>query len=119
MLSKLKGVVYTLVGIYESIKIFNRFKPDVVVGVGGYVSGPVVLAAFVKRISRVICEQNSYPGITNRVLSYFAGKVFITYEKSRSFFNEQKIIVERKSNSEEIWYKAITWKQNERKSPRI
>lgn len=90
---KLKGMFYIFVGIYESIKIFAKFKPEIVVGVGGYVSGPVVLAAFIKRIPRVICEQNSVPGMTNKVLSYFAHKVFITFEKSKNYFNDQKTVL--------------------------
>lgn len=93
MLFKLKGLIYTLVGMYESIKIFNKFNPEIVVGVGGYVSGPVVLSAFIKRIPRVICEQNSIPGITNRVLSYFANKIFVTFEKSKPFFNREKTLL--------------------------
>jgi len=79
--------------MYESIKIFNKFNPEIVVGVGGYVSGPVVLSAFIKRIPRVICEQNSIPGITNRVLSYFANKIFVTFEKSKPFFNKEKTLL--------------------------
>jgi UDP-N-acetylglucosamine--N-acetylmuramyl-(pentapeptide) pyrophosphoryl-undecaprenol N-acetylglucosamine transferase len=90
---KLKGVIYALVGMYESIKIFNKFNPEMVVGVGGYVSGPVVLSAYIKRIPRVICEQNSIPGITNRVLSYFANRIFVTFEKSKSFFSREKTLL--------------------------
>ncbi len=110
---KLKGIFFTLVGIYESMKIFGRFKPEVVVGVGGYVSGPVVLAAFIKRIPRVICEQNSVPGMTNRVLSYFANKVFVTFEKSMSFFDEQKTVlagnpIQKKFNLEDLQRKKKT-----------
>ncbi|NIT14011.1 MAG: UDP-N-acetylglucosamine--N-acetylmuramyl-(pentapeptide) pyrophosphoryl-undecaprenol N-acetylglucosamine transferase, partial [Candidatus Dadabacteria bacterium] len=90
---KLKGLLYTFIGIYESLKIFNTFRPDIVVGVGGYVSGPVVLAAFIKRIPRVICEQNSVPGMTNRVLSYLADKVFVSFEKSKTFFDDRKTML--------------------------
>lgn len=90
---KLKGLFYTLIGLYDSLKIFGRFNPDIVVGVGGYVSGPVVLSAFIKRIPRVICEQNSIPGITNRVLSYFADRIFVTFEQSKSFFNKEKTLL--------------------------
>jgi len=90
--ARIKAVLYTLAGIYDSFKIFTRFRPDIVVGVGGYVSGPAVLGAFLKRIPRVICEQNSVPGITNRFLSRFANAVFITFEHSRSYLKNSNII---------------------------
>lgn len=90
--ARIKGIVYTLAGIYDSFKIFASFRPDIVVGVGGYVSGPAVLGAFLKRIPRVICEQNSVPGITNRFLSRFANAVFITFEHSRGYLKNSNII---------------------------
>lgn len=65
-------------------KIFREFKPDAVIGTGGYVCGPVVLYAALKRIPSLIHEQNAYPGITNRILSRFVDEVAISFEESRS-----------------------------------
>ncbi|MBL4819199.1 MAG: undecaprenyldiphospho-muramoylpentapeptide beta-N-acetylglucosaminyltransferase [Deltaproteobacteria bacterium] len=61
--------------VVQSIQILRRFKPDMVIGVGGYASGPVLLAAWLLRYPRVICEQNSVPGLTNRIL----GKLFVEH----------------------------------------
>ena len=60
---------------FEMVKTFNEFKPDVVVGVGGYVSFLPVLVAKLKGIPSVICEQDLSAGISNRVLSFFATKI--------------------------------------------
>ena len=75
-------------GVMESIKIINEFKPNIVVGTGGYVSGPVVLAAHIKKVPTMILEQNVYPGITNKLLSRIADKVGISFEEARKYFPE-------------------------------
>src|SRR5882672_5625029 len=67
----------------ESRRILGRFRPDVVVGVGGYASGPLVLAAALSGYPTAIQEQNSRPGITNRVLGRFVRRVFVAFEEAR------------------------------------
>jgi UDP-N-acetylglucosamine--N-acetylmuramyl-(pentapeptide) pyrophosphoryl-undecaprenol N-acetylglucosamine transferase len=74
----------------ESWRILSRFHPDVVVGVGGYASGPVVLAAWLRRIPTAVQEQNALPGWTNRVLGHVVGAVFIAFEEARPAFPESK-----------------------------
>lgn len=69
-------------GTIEARKLIKDFKPRAVVGTGGYVCGPVVIAASSLRIPTLIHEQNALPGITNRILSYFAGQVATTFEES-------------------------------------
>lgn len=73
-------------------KIIKKFKPDVAVGVGGYASGPVLRAAGKKGVPTLIQEQNSYPGITNRLLAKRAEKICVAYHGTERFFPEEKII---------------------------
>ena len=75
----------------------KRFKPDAVIGTGGYVCGPVVYAAAKKKIPTVIHEQNSVPGLTNKFLSRYVDKVAICFESVRELFPENKVVLDRKS----------------------
>ena len=79
--------------IWQSRQILKRFCPDVVVGVGGYASGPAVVAARMMRIPTAIAEQNAMPGITNRILSKFANLIFVTYAQTQEWFPQSKVIV--------------------------
>jgi UDP-N-acetylglucosamine--N-acetylmuramyl-(pentapeptide) pyrophosphoryl-undecaprenol N-acetylglucosamine transferase len=72
-------------------KIIKDFKPDVVVGVGGYASGPLVKAASRLRIPAVLQEQNSYPGITNKLLAPKASKICVAYDGLEKYFPKEKI----------------------------
>lgn len=73
--------------------IVKRFKPDVVIGVGGYASGPIVRAAAKKGIPILIQEQNSFPGLTNRILGKKADKICVAYEGMERFFDKSKIFL--------------------------
>ncbi len=75
----------------RSLAIVRRFRPDVVLGVGGYASGPVVLAAALSGYPTAIQEQNSVPGFTNRALGRLAHVVFVAFEDARRFFPERKV----------------------------
>lgn len=77
----------------QSRKIIKKFRPDVVIGVGGYASGPVVMMARLMRLPTAILEQNSIPGLTNKILGKFARNVFLSFEESRRFFRNKKIIM--------------------------
>jgi UDP-N-acetylglucosamine--N-acetylmuramyl-(pentapeptide) pyrophosphoryl-undecaprenol N-acetylglucosamine transferase len=72
--------------------VMKNFSPDVAVGVGGYASGPMLFMASQKGIPTLIQEQNSYPGITNKILSKKAAKVCVAYENMDRFFEGNKII---------------------------
>jgi UDP-N-acetylglucosamine--N-acetylmuramyl-(pentapeptide) pyrophosphoryl-undecaprenol N-acetylglucosamine transferase len=76
--------------IYAS-NIVRRFKPDIVIGVGGYASGPIVHAAAKRGIPTLIQEQNSYPGLTNRILAKKAKKICVAYEGMEKYFEKSKI----------------------------
>lgn len=80
-------------GLAQSLAILRREKPDVVVGTGGYVSGPAVLAAWMMRIPSLIHEQNALPGATTRVLSSIASRVAVTYDESSRYLARKSRVV--------------------------
>ena len=87
----LKALIALPLAFIESFRILARQKPDVVVGVGGYASGPVVLAAWLMGIPTAIQEQNALPGLTNRLLGRVVRVVFTAFEGARRFFPEKKV----------------------------
>lgn len=74
-------------------KIVKSFKPDVAVGVGGYASGPTLKVAGMMGIPTLIQEQNSYAGVTNKLLAKQAAKICVAYEGMERFFDKDKIIL--------------------------
>lgn len=78
--------------LWKSQKIIRKFRPDVVIGTGGFASGPLLRAASSIGVPTVIQEQNSYPGITNKWLSAKAKKICVAYDGLERFFPAQKII---------------------------
>ncbi len=82
-----------LISMIKAGKIIDRFRPDAVIGVGGYASGPVVRAASSKGIPVLIQEQNSYAGVTNRMLARKAEKICVAYEGMEKYFPEEKIVL--------------------------
>lgn len=74
-------------------KILKRFKPDVVVGVGGFASGPTMKTAASMGIPIVIQEQNSYPGITNKIVAKKASKICVAYDNMEKWFPKDKIVL--------------------------
>lgn len=89
----LKFPIRLLKSIKRSFEILENFRPHIAVGVGGYASGPLLWAAGRKRIPAVIQEQNSYPGITNRILGKKARKIFVAYRELESFFDPRKVML--------------------------
>jgi UDP-N-acetylglucosamine--N-acetylmuramyl-(pentapeptide) pyrophosphoryl-undecaprenol N-acetylglucosamine transferase len=84
--SFLLGLLLLPWSFIEAWRILSHFRPDVVVGVGGYSSGPVVLAAWLRRIPTAVQEQNALPGFTNRVLGHLVQAVFISFDEARPAF---------------------------------
>ena len=70
-------------GMFESFKIIKGFNPHIVVGVGGYSAGPVILTAWLIGVKTALHEQNIIPGITNRILARFAGRIYISFEGTK------------------------------------
>jgi len=88
-----RGLVRLPRAFWQTAGVLRRFRPDVVVGVGGYVSGPVVLGAALLGYPTAILEQNSYPGFTNRVLGRVVRRVYIAFEHARRFFPPAKLLL--------------------------
>jgi len=87
----LVGLIALPFSFVESWRILRKYRPDVVVGVGGYASGPVVLAAWLQRVPTAVQEQNAVPGVTNKILGHFVRVVFIAFEEARRFFPGRKV----------------------------
>ncbi len=78
--------------LYKANRIIKKFKPDIAIGTGGYASGPLLYMAAKNNIPTLVQEQNSYPGITNKILSKVVDKVCVAYDNMECFFPKQKII---------------------------
>jgi UDP-N-acetylglucosamine--N-acetylmuramyl-(pentapeptide) pyrophosphoryl-undecaprenol N-acetylglucosamine transferase len=76
-------------GFVQAMSIVSQEKPDVVLGTGGYVSGPVILAAWLQRRPVVLQEQNSIPGLANRWLAQIADEVHLSFVEARSYFRRR------------------------------
>ncbi len=79
--------------LWKSRSIINNFRPDVVIGTGGFASGPLLQAAVSAGIPTLIQEQNSYPGITNKLLGRKANRICVAYPNLERFFPASKIIL--------------------------
>jgi UDP-N-acetylglucosamine--N-acetylmuramyl-(pentapeptide) pyrophosphoryl-undecaprenol N-acetylglucosamine transferase len=91
-LQLIKAVAKTGVGLVQSFKLVKDFGPDLVLGTGGYVCGPLVLAAALQNIPTVIHEQNAYPGLTNRLLAKVVEKIALSNPAAREYFKEENKI---------------------------
>ena len=91
-LSNLSFPFKLISSLIKAGNIISRFRPQVAVGVGGYASGPLLYMATRKRVPGLIQEQNSYPGITNKLLAGRVEKICVAYDKMNRFFPENKII---------------------------
>jgi UDP-N-acetylglucosamine--N-acetylmuramyl-(pentapeptide) pyrophosphoryl-undecaprenol N-acetylglucosamine transferase len=78
--------------LFRASRILTKFKPDIVIGTGGFASGPVLYVAANKKIPTLIQEQNSYPGITNKLLSKKVNKICVSYDHLERFFPKNKMV---------------------------
>lgn len=85
--------VKLLSSLLKARTIIAKFKPDVVIGTGGFASGPLLQVANIAKIPTLIQEQNSYPGITNKLLAKKAGKICVAYENLERFFPKSKMVL--------------------------
>jgi len=81
-----------LQSLYRAGKILRKFRPNVVIGTGGYASGPTLYMASLRNIPSLIQEQNSYPGITNKLLAKKAEKICVAYDGLEKYFPKEKMI---------------------------
>lgn len=92
----LKNLVFPFrlaASLLKARKIVRRFSPDVVIGVGGYASGPTLRTAAALGIPTLIQEQNSYPGVTNRILASKAVRICVAYDGMEKYFPKEKILL--------------------------
>jgi len=82
-----------IVSLLQSFIIIKKFKPNIVIGTGGYASGPVMYVANLLKIPTLIQEQNSYPGITNKLLCNRVNKICVAYKNLDKFFPKNKIVL--------------------------
>jgi len=82
----IKSAKELLVGLNDSRKIINELNPKLIIATGGYVCFPISYVGKLKKIPICIHEQNAFPGITNKILSRYASKVFITFDESKKYF---------------------------------
>ena len=90
---KLNAIIVLYKAYKECMHILEDYKPDIVLGFGGYVTVPVIMAAVKLKIKTIIHEQNSLPGLANRTLSHFVDKVVICYESLKKAFNKKKTLL--------------------------
>lgn len=93
MLKNVSVAVKLLKSLQKAKGIINSFKPDIAVGVGGYASGPTLRAAAAKGVPTVLQEQNSYAGVTNKMLARKAARICVAYEGMERFFPKEKIVL--------------------------
>ena len=91
-LSNLLLPLKIILSLFHSLVIILKYNPKIVIGTGGYASGPVMYVASILRIPVFIQEQNSYPGLTNRILSKYAKKIFVAYDGMDKYFTSSKIV---------------------------
>jgi UDP-N-acetylglucosamine--N-acetylmuramyl-(pentapeptide) pyrophosphoryl-undecaprenol N-acetylglucosamine transferase len=92
-LGAMRGLLRLPRALWQARRVVKLFRPDAVIGVGGYASGPVVLAARWLGIPTAICEQNSIPGLANKWLGKVVRRVFLSFDESRRFFRASKIVM--------------------------
>ena len=86
-LDTLRSAVKLFQGLHDAYSIIKQEKPDLVIGTGGYVCGPVVLMAALKGIPTCIQEQNAMPGVTNKILAHYVKKIFLGYKEAEKYFS--------------------------------
>jgi UDP-N-acetylglucosamine--N-acetylmuramyl-(pentapeptide) pyrophosphoryl-undecaprenol N-acetylglucosamine transferase len=90
--ARARGAVLLPMGGVDAWRLISRRKPDVVVGVGGYSSGPVVAIAALRGIPTLVLEQNAVPGLTNRMLASIVRRAAVTYEASLKYFGSKAFV---------------------------
>jgi len=93
LVNSLRGLLKIPRSIVQSWSLIRSFRPDIVIGVGGYASGPAVLTARLMGIKTIIAEQNAVPGITNRILARFSDRQFVSFQETERWFPGGHVIL--------------------------
>lgn len=100
ILARLRGAAILPLSLIDAWRLLSRRRPDVVMGVGGYSSGPVVMTAALRRIPTLVLEQNAVPGLTNRLLAPWVRAAAVTYDQTLSFFGRRGFVAGNPVRSE-------------------
>src|SRR5262245_49646568 len=92
LVERLRGAALVPAGFVDAWRIVSRRRPDLVIGVGGYSSFPVVWVASLRGVPTMLLEQNAVPGLTNRLLARRVRAAAVTYDSTRSFFGEKAFV---------------------------
>lgn len=90
--NKIKSLFFLMISIIQSINIIRKFKPEIIIGTGGFVFLPLALAGYIFNKKIYIAEGNSVPGLSNRIISKFSNKIFINFEESKKYFKKNKCV---------------------------
>ncbi|OMP68521.1 undecaprenyldiphospho-muramoylpentapeptide beta-N-acetylglucosaminyltransferase [Domibacillus epiphyticus] len=101
-IENVKTIMRFLKGVNECKKMLKEFKPDVVIGTGGYVCGPVVYAASKMGIPSIVHEQNSVPGLTNKFLSKHVNRIAVCFEEAKEYFPAEKTVLTGNPRASEV-----------------
>ena len=91
MVERGRGAALLPLGLADAWRVVSRRRPHLVIGVGGYSSGPVVLVAAIRGVPTLLLEQNAVPGLTNRLLAPFVRAAAVTFESTRPFFGSKGV----------------------------
>ena len=89
---RIKSLVGLPMSFVDALRILKRFKPDIVIGVGGYSSGPTLLIAALRRTPTMIVEPNAMPGFTNRVLAWFVDAAALSFADAQRYFGSRGVV---------------------------
>src|SRR5439155_14934439 len=89
---RLRGALLLPLGLLDSWRIISARRPDLVIGVGGYSSGPVVLVAALRGVPTMVLEQNAVPGLTNRLLARVVRAAAVTFDETRRYFGPKAFV---------------------------
>lgn len=78
---------------FGALQLIKKESPDLILGIGGYASGPVCLAGVLKKIPTAIVDQNATPGLTNRILGKFVNRIFLSFPQKKNLFEQKKVMV--------------------------
>ncbi len=92
LLARVRGAATVPLSLWDSGQIVSRRRPDVVIGVGGYSSGPVVLVAALRGVPTMVLEQNAVPGLTNRLLARWVRAAAVAYPETLAFFHGRAFV---------------------------
>jgi UDP-N-acetylglucosamine--N-acetylmuramyl-(pentapeptide) pyrophosphoryl-undecaprenol N-acetylglucosamine transferase len=90
---KIKGLLILPKSFLDAVRLIRKFKPDVAVGAGGYVSGPVLLMASILRVPTMVMDSNALPGFTNRQLGPFVTKAALAFEEAMPHFGKKGVVI--------------------------